>query len=50
MDPNQTIAFVRASEGKSERSNPRMTLSLAFISPRPSSSRRSKDVCHADQG
>jgi site-specific DNA recombinase len=45
MDPNQTIALIAAKEGKSERSI-RMTLSLAFIAP-PSSSRRSRDVCHA---
>ena len=32
MDPNQTIEFIAAREGKSERSI-RMTLSLAFIDP-----------------
>jgi hypothetical protein len=46
MDPNQTIELIAAREGKSERSI-RMTLSLALLSPRPSSSRRSRDVCHA---
>jgi hypothetical protein len=45
MDPNQTIELIAAREGKSKRSI-RMTLSLAFIA-RLSSSRRSRNVCHA---